>query len=250
MAAKQNGNPGMLVGKDAGGTGHEKCFLFVALGIYLSLSPSKALADPFTVDQTNPWDACSAGCLGVNVQYFSPMGQSFTPSLPSLDDVQIVVSPATLGPLPSDLELEIRAGTIAGPILGTASDPSYTSAIPPFEGFSFAHFDFGPSIALTPGSLCVIDVIAPTTSVFLEGQGGGNPYPGGTAIEFGMTQPAYDFYFSEGPVPEPSPVVLLASAAGAAMWFHRRRHRTPSARHRGNRGRPDLRTPCGPGAVD
>jgi hypothetical protein len=203
------------------------CFFLTALGICLNLSPYKAFGDSFVVDQTNPWDSCNSGfgCTGLNFQNFGPFGQSFTPSLPSLYGVQIVVSPATLGPLPSDLEVEIRADTIAGTILGTASDPSYTSATPLFLGFSFANFDFGSSIALTPGNLYVIDVIAPTTSVLLEGPDIPNPYPGGTAIGFGTPQPTFDFYFSEGPVPEPSPVVLLASAVGAAMWFHRRRQR-------------------------
>lgn len=156
-----------------------KSFLLAALGIYLNLSPYKAFADSFIVDQTNPWDGCSSGfgCTGLNFQDFGPIGQSFTPSLPSLTDVQIVVSPATLDPLPSDLEVEIRAGTIAGAILGTASGPSYTSATPLFLGFSFADFDFGSSIALTPGNLYVIDVIAPTTSVLLGGPDTPNPYP-------------------------------------------------------------------------
>jgi hypothetical protein len=46
-----------------------KCFLLAALCIYLNLSPSKAFADLFVVDQTNQWDGCNSACTGLNVRF-------------------------------------------------------------------------------------------------------------------------------------------------------------------------------------
>jgi hypothetical protein len=214
------------VGKKIRGAIMQRVFFLAALGIYLSLSPSEALADPFIVDQTNPWDNCTFGCGFLNIGLFSPIGQSFTPTLRSLDDVEIVVNGFPL--LPSDLEVEIRAGTITGTILGAASGPSYTSSV---HDALIAHFDFASSINLTPGNSYVIEVISQNPTMLLAFPGTSNPYPSGTAIRSGTPDPTFDFYFSEGPhVPEPSSLVLLGSAAGAAMWFHRRRQRSGFAK--------------------
>src|SRR5215831_8642266 len=139
----------------------ERPYVFiVALGIFLSLSPSEALADPFVVDQANPWDNCTFGCTFLNIELFSPIGQSFTPTQASLRDVEIVVNGFPL--LPSDLEVEIRSGTITGTILGAASNPSYTSSV---DDALIAHFDFASSISLTPGNLYVIDVISQNSTL-------------------------------------------------------------------------------------
>jgi hypothetical protein len=195
----------------------KRLLLLGIFGTCSGLTSFKAFADPFVVDQAKPFNNCAGGCTGLNIQVFSQIGQSFTPTLGSLNDVELVVSPGGLV-LPSDLKIEIRAGTITGAILGTASSPSYSST--GFLNFDLAHFDFGSTISLVPGGTYVITVIAPTTTAFLEGQFDG--YAGGTGFEFGAPVADLDFYFREGPsVPEPSSVLLLASIVGAAIWIRR-----------------------------
>ena len=201
--------------------------LFVAvLGLCFTAGSTKALADTFIVDQANLFDDCSRGCFGYNVQDFAPIGQSFTPTLASLHDVEVAVEPAAIPGLPpSNLILEIRAGSITGTVLGTATNPVYSST--GYEDSYFALFDFNPTITLVPGDSYVFDLEAPAATAFLMLPDANNPYPGGTAFLSGAPRGGGgDFYFSEGPqVPEPFSMALLATAAGATFWLRRaRRH--------------------------
>ena len=111
-----------------------------------------------------------------NIFVYSPTGQEFTPTLSPLTAVEIYV--ITDG-VPDTLTVNIRQSTIDGTILGTAS--KLMSDV--FEGW--LRFDFPGGIALTPGSLYVIEVTTDARNFMWCAQGQ-NPYPGGRYILDGV----------------------------------------------------------------
>ena len=89
-----------------------------------------------------------------SIQILSPVGQSFTPTLPGLDVVELWTEDFANGNgLGSELYVNIREATIDGPILGT-SDILELGDNHPFNQFPFSiatHFTFPSFISLTPG---------------------------------------------------------------------------------------------------
>ena len=118
-----------------------------------------AVAHPFVVDQANTDDP-GGGVLIHSIQLSGPIGQSFTPLLPSLDVVELLTidfgeQPNGLG---ATLQVDLRAASIAGAIVGTSNQVALpddfggaTITFP--NGGGVTHFDFGAAVALVPGSL-------------------------------------------------------------------------------------------------
>jgi hypothetical protein len=181
--------------------------------------------------------------LGTNqsVSFFQPFGQSFTPSLASLNIVQLHLSEAVPGP---DLDggtfaVRIReGGNATGAVLGTSTAEMLpygfgTSADDFGYGFPFGgslvQFDFATPMALDPGALYSIELVDLSQAQFLVygTQPGG--YPGGTAIT-GFPFPPVDFFFREGinTVPEPGTLGLFGILLFGLAVLHRCSERASS----------------------
>jgi hypothetical protein len=185
----------------------------------LSCIASHAAAHPFQIDQAsegNPFGGFAIDATTGNV-----IGQEFTPTFSALDVVEIGLGPHS----PDDfgVRVNIRAGTIDGPILGT----SLLGVLPgPPPTPPFVHFDFAAPVPLVPGNLYVIQpILAPGSAAvglpFLDTP----PYAGGRALVFGQVREDIDLLFREGlTVPEPASCILIGvSCALAEMRLRRRR---------------------------
>ena len=100
----------------------------------------------------------------------------------------------------NSLLVNVRAGSIGGSILGTA-----TSTVP-ITAFTLFHVDFPSSIPFTPGSTYVLELQqndAESMRWYLVNPGGA--YPGGTSITDGTPDPNGDYLFqtyaNAGPTP-------------------------------------------------
>ncbi|OGD54495.1 hypothetical protein A3K80_08825 [Candidatus Bathyarchaeota archaeon RBG_13_38_9] len=120
-----------------------------------------------------------------NILVYSPTGQEFTPTISPLSAVEIYFRTYEA---PGTLTVNIRESTIDGTILGTAS--KLMSDV--FDGW--LRFDFPGGIALTPGSLYVIEVNTDASN-FLWCAQGQNPYPGGRYIMEGIPDESADKAF-------------------------------------------------------
>jgi hypothetical protein len=181
--------------------------LGLLLLIFLAVSISAARADTVTFDQTNT--VFAFGGLFQNVTVFSPIGQSFTPTLASLNFVNLL----TEAFVPSfTLQVDIHFGSISGTILGTSLPTTVLLPSPPFANV-LTPFTFSTPVSLVPGNIYVIQVLPVSVAQGLVGSSDANFYPGGTQILGGIAQPNNDLWFQEG-IATPEPGMLLLLAAG------------------------------------
>jgi hypothetical protein len=198
-----------------------KPVILVALVAVLLLgSTGRASADPFIVDQSQTLTLFS-DFLVLSGSY----GQSFTPSLPSVHDVEIPLGISGIGVPPPTVTVNIRSGSIGGPILGSSAPTAVVDiGSDPLNPIP-THFDLLSSVPLTPGTQYFIEFFAPG---YLVPDQEGFPYPGGTEFGDGIPVPTNSLWFREGPaaiaIPEPSsPALLGLGAAALAGWRLRRR---------------------------
>lgn len=176
------------------------------------------VAHPFVVDQANTASP-GGGALIHSIQASGPIGQSFTPLLPSLDVVELLTidfgdQPNGLG---ATLQVNVRAASIAGIIVATSNPvalpDNFGAATVTFpNGGGVTHFDFGASVPLVPGSLYVIEpiVVAGDSWGLVDILG---LYGNGSAIVSGHATPG-DWWFREGPSRIPGPPTLALFGAG------------------------------------
>ncbi len=140
-----------------------------------------------TVDQQYAPSFAGAGWNWVGLH--DPIGQSFTPTLPSVVAVDLGLE-NTVG-IGRTLTVSIRSTSISGPVLA-----SVTFTLPP-GGPSFVHVDFGSPAAVTPATTYFLRVFDPAASAgvrwYIINPGGG--YPGGNAITSGISEPGGDYFF-------------------------------------------------------
>ena len=98
----------------------------------------------------------------------------------------------------------IRLGTIAGPVLGTA-----TQAVP-IQGFTWTHIDFA-QFSVTPGGVYVLELAEPGKSMSWETSAAGG-YPDGTAIYNSAANAAFDNLFRTYGIAAPSPDFSISSS--------------------------------------
>ncbi len=171
-----------------------------------------------TTDESYPFS-------GLPIQFYGTVGQSFTPTLSSVDFVRLKVGDLTLGNgLGATLAVNLRANAINGPVLGTTTPITFADN---FRGL--ADFVFANSIALAPNTTYFFEGIVQSgdnwgITIRSDSQGDLN-YPGGVAYG-GLTPfPGNDLWFREGiVVPEPSSAVLLLGG-GVAVWLFRTQRR-------------------------
>lgn len=138
----------------------------------------------------------SSGC-GTPPMGLGSLFQSFTPSASPLAGVDLRLRAG--GEFPDEgynTTVKIRSGTFDGAMLGTA-----TTFVPGPQASGvqlMVHFDFSPSIPLTPGDTYVIEWISPVEGgkVLTWMVAEGNPYPGGTEFScMGIAIPDEDLIF-------------------------------------------------------
>jgi hypothetical protein len=190
----------------------------VAFLAYAALSAASVAAKQFVVDQAsegNPF-----GFYGIDVQTGDTIGQEFTPTASALDVVEIGLGPHTRDSL--GVKVNIRAGALDGPIVGTsllATTPSVPLPAPSY------HFDFPAPVPLVPGNLYVIQpfLVQPTAPVafaFLDPP----PYAGGRPFIHTQFRDDIDMVFRTGlTVPEPGTATLLLFSAMTLPATARRR---------------------------
>jgi hypothetical protein len=157
-----------------------------------------ARADTITFDQTNT--GLPQGSASQSLSVFSPLGQSFTPTLISLNFVNLLTTEGS-----AILEVDILAGSITGPIVGQ-SEPT---VVPFLLNMNATQFDFLTPVTLAPGDLYVIEPVLLSGDILITSSNVNN-YPGGTQILGGIPQPDNDLWFQEGiETPEPGTLHLL-----------------------------------------
>lgn len=146
----------------------------------------------------------------------TPFGQSFTPTLDSIGFVELQFF-NTSG---STVAVNVRSGSITGPILGTSLSIFFPNNSPGVSDFLFSN-----PIALTPGTKywfepVVVSGLPPGIDATIV------PYAGGNIIISGTDRSGLNLWFGEGiiaSVPEPSSVALLL--VGGILYWHRRQQR-------------------------
>ncbi len=180
--------------------------------LIISAAISPAQADTM-FDQTNT--ELPLGTLSQNLLVFSPLGQSFTPTLTSLNFINLLTDDGS-----ATVEVNIRLGSISGTILGT----SLPTVIPFSLDPSVSSFSFSTPVALIAGDLYVIEPFLVSGDTLI-GSTDTNNYVGGNQILGGIVQTNNDLWFQEGiSVAEPGELLLLGIGLGlmAIVFFNKR----------------------------
>jgi PEP-CTERM motif len=183
----------------------------VALTLFLFFSgESEANFLPgLTVDRANQFFNQS-----LNYSAFTPIGESFTPTLDGIQWAAFGMQDfTTTGIGAFDVDLFQGVGT-TGTLLATSA----TTNLPPGFGIpgpgAYAYFYFGSEVALTPGTpyTLILNQLSGDTFLVLAAS---VSQTGNTAILFGQPQANLNLTFGEGifTVPEPSTLTLLGIAA-------------------------------------
>src|SRR5262245_5882763 len=91
------------------------------------------------------------------IQYFSPVGQTFVPRRPNMTAVDVNLYDMNT-PHSDTITMNLRQGSITGPIIATGSQFFQT---PPTN--FWAHYDF-PPVSVVPGNTYVIELTATNVS--------------------------------------------------------------------------------------
>jgi hypothetical protein len=151
-----------------------------------------------------------------------PAGQSFVPRLGALDFFDYYTADfLRTDAFGGQLSVDIRQGTINGPIVGRSMEVFLPNG---FEGPT--RFTFSQQVQLVPGTPYVAQIhsLSPFTSWVLgiNGKAAIADYPDGTLITPtpAMNPTGFDAWFQEGIViPEPSRLGLLAMTIGLGLFW-------------------------------
>ena len=188
---------------------HRVCLLLLIISV--AVSPAKA---DTVFDQTNT--ELPLGTLSQNLLVFSPFGQSFTPTLTSLNFVNLLTVDGS-----AIVQVNICSGSISGPILGT----SQPTIIPFSIATSVTSFSFSTPVTLIAGDPYVIEPFVVSGDTLI-GSTETNNYVGGNQILGGITQTNNNLWFQEGiSTTEPGALLLVGTGLmGLLVTAFFRRH--------------------------
>ncbi len=143
-----------------------------------------------------------------------PLGQPFTPSFSSMDVAAFYLNGVTTS---SEIEVNLRSGSISGTILGTSAPLTIGSS-----DSGVFYFLFSDPITLSPGTQYFLQPVAVTGVADANLIDAANS--SGSAIYGGVTHSGFNFWFQEGitAIPEPSPVALGGMIAALVSWRYYR----------------------------
>jgi hypothetical protein len=177
----------------------------------------------FVYDQESSSDE-TALTGAAHIQFYSSVGQSFTPSLSTVSFVRLRLYDINPGnSLGATLVVNLRSTSMSGPIMGTT-----TVVLPDGYGYIGAtNFLFATPVSVIPNTTYFFETLVQS------GDSWGilstpNTYPSGTFYSggTGTSFPGNDIWFREGIiVPEPSALTLLCAGL-AAVWFARSKRRS------------------------
>lgn len=203
----------------AGSVGKQaRAALIGMLGVGLWIFPARAGAQ---VDQAN--DATPPNLFN-SIQSLGPIGQEFVPAMPSMNFADLFTldldDTSSLG---VTLLVNIRSGTITGPVVGTSDFVTLSSGFIGVTGFFFS-----TPVPLTPGSLYVLEAVVVSGEDWAVGRTDETPldtYSPGRPIILGDPEPdgTADLWFRQGTIPEPSTLALWGMALPALAAVRRRR---------------------------
>jgi hypothetical protein len=197
------------------------------LALMLALSPV-AFAHAqgtFLYDQQSAFDDTSLGEAAIAIMANRPFGQSFTPSLSSVDfiSLQLYGGSSATGP-GTTLAINLRSGSINGPLLASTEPVFLLNGS--FTGF--ITFRFATRVPVNPGVTYYFEPLVQSGDWAVGAYNPGYNYPGGTEIYRGTALPGSDLLFREGIiVPEPSSASLLL-LAGGLLYLRRTRPHGPA----------------------
>jgi hypothetical protein len=169
----------------------------------------------FVYDQQSSDESNISGLI--SIQPFQPMGQSFTPTLPSVEFVRLALQDINFGnALGATLYVNLRSGSITGAVLA-ASSPVFM----PDSFFGVTNFFFSPGASLTPGTTYYLQPVVQSGDVWGVAAYNGYNYTGGTEFLQGAPFGNNDLWFREGVVPEPSSLSLVLLGVGAFVYRRR-----------------------------
>jgi hypothetical protein len=149
-----------------------------------------------------------------NIQAFAPIGQSFTPTFPSLNFVDLYTQSFAFGS--ATLYVEIFSGSsFGGTLLGTSDAVTLTSS---FLGVT--HFSFSSDVPLAPSGAYAMELFETPSSVAWGVRDDAtlvDLYSRGNEIFLGSSQFPNDLYFVEGEVVEPGTFFLLGGSLAALL---------------------------------
>jgi len=173
-------------------------------------------ADPNPIDQKN--DAPNPPIDSFNLQGVQPAGQTFKPALTSVQDVQLYTADGIPGNATgASMSVTIYTTNLDGTPLATSKQTILADG---FKGIT--EFTFAAPIPLTAGNTYAIGVNITLASDGWYVYDTSNTYANGTEIKSDTADPDSDLWFREGPLPEPSSL-LVAGLGGFGLCFRRRR---------------------------
>jgi hypothetical protein len=151
------------------------------------------------------------------IQTVQPMGQSFTPTLNSINFIRLFTLDRNVNGVGAALFINLRSNSITGPILAS-TDPV---AMPDGHG-GFDNFFFSSLVPINPGTTLYFQPVVQSGDSWGIFHSYRYEYSGGSVFALGQPAVDYDLWFREGIyIPEPSSVSLLVIGAGALVCRRR-----------------------------
>jgi hypothetical protein len=189
--------------------------IHLALTFLVFLTGRAGAQGVFVYDQQSSTNEIPNPILGVIIQQYTPLGQSFTPTFSSIGFVRLKLYDFNPGNgLGASLTLNLRSNSITGPVLAQA----VTVTLP--DGFAdVVVFLFPAPVSLAPGTNYVFEPVVQSGDSWKIDLGPYN-YPGGMTISQGVLLSGSDLWFREGIiVPEPTSPALVSIAV--LIWAAR-----------------------------
>jgi hypothetical protein len=175
----------------------------------------------FIYDQQSSTES-DLGEEGFDIQFWQPLGQSFTPSLDRVGFIRMYLGRGSFNQ-GAAIFLNLRTDSITGAVLASTSPVTL-----PVGFIGTVDFFFTNEVPLTPGITYYFQPKIQSGGPFSV-SGDTFRYPGGNAFLQGIASRGDDLWFREGIiVPEPSVTALLVLGSGAFVYARRKRIGSPA----------------------